>query len=71
MLQGEENLRGRGVCFPNAKVQQNFTDKMEKTNPLSLNSGSCEATAGGLRSSCVTFFKSRGTLRLDAQRGIR
>jgi hypothetical protein len=67
MLQGEENLHGCGVCFPNAKVQQNFTDMIEKTNPLSLNSGSCEAAAGGLKSSCVIFFKSQGTLDVPNQ----
>ena len=55
MLQVEENLHRCGVCFPNAKVQQSFTD-MEKTNPRSLNSGSREVAAGGLKSSSVTSF---------------
>ena len=55
MLQIEENLHRCGVCFPNAKVQRSFTD-MEKTNPLSLNPGSREPAAGGLKSSCVTSF---------------
>jgi hypothetical protein len=40
---------------------------MMKTNPLSLNPGSRETAAGGLKSSCVTFFESQGTLDVPNQ----